>query len=109
MPTLHRPVLAAAIGLALTLVAGTAAAEEKHPANELPSAPRFAPVESLADAPAVTDAWHWPWLKGWDDPVKRNRILNPKAKKETSLRRKLMYGILGAGAVYVGARYLDED
>jgi hypothetical protein len=88
---------------------GTAAFEVNLSANELPSAPRFDPVESLAQAPAVTDTWHWPWLKGWDDLAKRNRILHPKKKKETSLRRKLMYGLFGAGAVYMGAKYLDEE
>jgi len=87
----------------------TAADEGAEPANELPTAPRLAVVDSLSDAPAVTEEWHWPWIKGWDDPVKRRRILNPKKKKETSLKRKLFYGALGAGAVYIGARYLDEE
>ena len=77
-------------------------------ANELPTAPRFAAVESLDSAPAVTEAWHWPWLKGWDDSAKRRRILNPSKKKATSLRRKLMYGLFGVGAVYAGSKYLDE-
>ena len=87
---------------------GTAPEKNSTPANELPTAPRLAPVESLAQAPAVTEKWHWPWLEGWDDVKKRKRILNPKKKKESSLRRKLMYGALGAGAVYIGAKYLDE-
>ncbi len=98
--------------IVFTTDTGTAAApgaeENPKPANELPTAPRLAPVESLAQAPAVTEKWHWPWLEGWDNARKRKRILNPKKKKETSLRRKLMYGVFGAGAVYVSARYLDE-
>ena len=90
---------------------GTTAAAEgaPKPANGLPSAPRLAPVESLANAPAVTEKWHWPWLKGWDDPAKRKLILHPRKKKETSLKRKLLFGALGAGAIYVGAKYLDEE
>lgn len=84
----------------------TAAAEV--PAN-LPTAPRLATLETTEDAPAVTEQWHWPWIDGWDDPKKRKRILSPKEKKEISLKRKLIFAALGAGAIYAGAKYMDED
>lgn len=84
----------------------TAAAE--LPAN-LPSAPRFEAVDTVRDAPAVTKQWHWPWIEGWDDKKKRGRILHPKEKKETSLKRKLIFAALGAATVYAGAKYLDEE
>lgn len=84
----------------------TAAAEMS--AN-LPSAPRLAPVDTIDEAPAVTQTWHWPWIEGWDDKQKRKRILNPKEKGETSMKRKLIYAALGIGVVYAGAKYLDEE
>jgi hypothetical protein len=78
------------------------------PAN-MPTAPRLAPVETTELAPAVTQKWHWPWVEGWDDPKKRKHILSPKEKKETSLKRRLIFAALGVGAVYAGAKYLDEE
>ena len=87
---------------------GPTTAASDVPAN-FPTAPRLAPIESMDEAPAVTDQWHWPWIEGWDDVKKRKRILNPKEKKETSLKRKLIFAALGAGAIYVGAKYIDED
>lgn len=79
------------------------------PAANLPIAPRLEAVETTEDAPAVTEQWHWPWIEGWDDVKKRHRILHPKEKKETSLKRKLIYAALGVGVVYAGARYMDEE
>lgn len=85
----------------------TAAAASAVPAN-LPTAPRLATVEDIGEAVAVTEAWHWPWIEGWDDPKKRRKILNPRDKKEISTKRKLVYAALGVGAFYVGSKYLEE-
>lgn len=67
-------------------------------------------IASMSGAPGVTGQWHWPWIEGWDDLEKREGIINPKKAKpkKMSLKRAATMTALGAGAVYVMARYMDE-
>lgn len=87
--------------------AGVPAGSAKPPA---PIRPALNVIRTLDDAPGVSDEWHWPWIDGWDDPDKRQQILNPKKKKgkKMSIKRAATMTALGAGAVYVFSRYLDE-
>lgn len=80
------------------------------PSRPAPVVPSLQVINSMSEAIGVKEDWHWPWLEGWDDPEKRERILKPKKKKEKKLtfKRAATMGALGAGAVYVFARYLDE-
>ncbi len=82
---------------------------DEMPAANLTVAPRLAAVESMEKVPAVTPAWHWPWIEGWDNEKRRKRILGTREKKDISLKKKLMIAAFGVGAVYVGAKYLDEE
>lgn len=63
-------------------------------------------VSGVAEAPGVQPDWHWPWIEGWDDPVKRKRILNPP-KKNHMVRNVLIVGGLAAGAVFIGKKMLE--
>jgi len=74
----------------------------------LPSGPRFSVVDDVNESPAVSQHWRWPWIEGWDDPKRRKSILAGKEKKKMSKRRKVFLGALTIGAIYAGAKYLDE-
>lgn len=67
-------------------------------------------IGSIDDAPGVSMDWKWPWIQGWDDPDRRKKILNPKSKKgkKMSLKRAATYSAIGAGAVFMISRYIDE-
>lgn len=67
-------------------------------------------IGSIDEAPGVSLNWKWPWIEGWDDPDQRNKILNPKSKKgkKMSLKRAATYSAIGAGAVFMISRYIDE-
>lgn len=67
-------------------------------------------IDSIEEAPGVSVNWKWPWIQGWDDPEQRRRILNPKSKKgkKMSLKRAATYSAIGAGAVFMISRYIDE-
>lgn len=75
-----------------------------------PIQPSLSVVNTISEVPGVNENWRWPWITGWDDPDARNQILHPKKKKKAKLtvKRAATMGALGAGAVYVFSRYLDE-
>lgn len=64
----------------------------------------------VVERPQVS-AWHWPWIKGWDDPQQRSLILNPPAgePKRWTLKKVLVVGAIGGAAIYAGKKMLDSN
>lgn len=88
----------------------TTATASAPPSRPAPIVPATRIINSMSEAIGVQEDWHWPWIEGWDDPDKRKSIINPKKKKgkKLTMKRAATMGALGAGAVYVFSRYLDE-
>lgn len=97
-------------GTANDTEAPAAASAQAVPQRQPLITPSLNVISTIDDAPGVSEDWHWPWIAGWDDPDRRKQILNPKKKKKAplTLKRAATMGALGAGAVYVFSRYLDE-
>jgi hypothetical protein len=64
------------------------------------------PIEALEEADGVQEDWHWPWIEGWDNPAKRDRILNPPKDKKT-LKKVLIVGGIATAAVIIGRRVFE--
>lgn len=63
-------------------------------------------IEELAEAGGVQEDWHWPWIVGWDNPAKRDRILNPPKDNKT-LKKVLIVGGLATAAIIIGKRVFE--
>lgn len=83
---------------------------EAPPAASVSTQSSLRVIGSIDDAPGVSMDWKWPWIQGWDDLDRRKKILNPKSKKgkKMSLKRAATYSAIGAGAVFMISRYIDE-
>jgi len=58
--------------------------------------------------PPPPTGWKWPWIPGWEDPSKRDLILNPKDSKWSMKKKVLVIGGLGAAAFILGKRALSK-
>ena len=74
-----------------------------------PAMPGSATPGMLHIVETSPDANFWPWIKGWDNPVTREQILQPKSKSNGMFKKILMYGGLGLGAYWVGKKFLFPD
>lgn len=61
----------------------------------------------VVEEPAGT-AWKWPWIPGWEDPSKRNMILNPKDSKWSMKKKIFVFGGIGTAAFFVGKKFLSS-
>lgn len=83
--------------------------ERKPPGSTTPSTKkrsRPTHIQSIEEAVGVQDDWHWPWIEGWDNPAKRERILHPP-KEKNMLRKVLIVGGIATAAVIIGRKVMD--
>jgi hypothetical protein len=64
-------------------------------------------LEIVAEPPPTQ--WKWPWIPGWEDPSKRDLILNPKDGKWSMKKKVLVFGGIGTVAFLAGKRLLTQS
>ncbi len=78
-----------------------------EPEVQKPKFKKLALVDDISEISGENPQWHWPWIEGWDNPAKREKILNPP-KEGSTVKKVLMIGAAAGVAIYVGKRMLSD-
>lgn len=76
--------------------------------NNNPKKSKKTRINSLEDLPGYDENWHWPWIEGWDDPKKRQRLLRGK-KEGTDYKKILIAGGVVAGGFWAYKKFFSGE